>query len=86
MVRDEFNKVEITNDKQLKGVEFGKTQKVEFTAKKENELPEGDLNEKFVGKKHNATVCLKLKEGGIDAFWKSMIEVFTNIAKEIGNK
>ena len=50
MVRDEFNKIEITNDKQLKGVEFGKTQKVEFTAKKENELPEGDLNEKFVGK------------------------------------
>ena len=50
MVRDEFNKVEITNDKQLKGVEFGKTQKVEFTAKQENEAPEGDLNEKYVGK------------------------------------
>ena len=44
------------------------------------------FNEKFVGKKHNATVCLKLKEGGIDAFWKAMIEVFTNIAKEIDNK
>ena len=50
MIRDEFNKIEITNDKQLKGVEFGKTQKVEFTAKQENEAPEGDLNEKYVGK------------------------------------
>ena len=50
MIQDEFNKVEITNDKQLLKVEFGKTQKVEFTSKKENEIPEGDLNEKYVGK------------------------------------
>lgn len=50
MIHDEFNKVEITNDKQLKKVEFGKTQKAEFTAKKENDIPEGDLNEKYVGK------------------------------------
>ena len=50
MIQDEFNKVEITNDKQLLKVEFGKTQKAEFTVKKENEIPEGDLNEKYVGK------------------------------------
>ncbi len=50
MVRDEFNNVEITNDKQLLKVEFGKTQAAEFTSKKENPLPEGDLNEKYVGK------------------------------------
>lgn len=50
MIRDEFNKTEITNDKQLKRVEFGKTQKSEFTPKKENTIPESDLNEKYVGK------------------------------------
>ena len=50
MIRDEYNKVEITNDKQLLRVEFGKTQKVEFSSQKENTAPEGDLNEKYVGK------------------------------------
>ena len=50
MIRDEFNNVEITNDKQLLKVEFGKTQAAEFTSKKENPVPEGDLNEKYVGK------------------------------------
>lgn len=50
MFQDEFNKVEITNEKQLKRVEFGKTQAAEFTSKKENAIPEGDLNEKYVGK------------------------------------
>ena len=50
MIQDEYNKVEITNDKQLLRVEFGKTQLSEFTSKKENTVPEGDLNEKYVGK------------------------------------
>lgn len=50
MIRDEFNNVEVTNDKQLLRVEFGKTQAAEFTSKKENTVPEGDLNEKYVGK------------------------------------
>ena len=50
MIQDEYNKVEITNEKQLLKVEFGKIQKTEFTAKKENDIPEGDLNEKYVGK------------------------------------
>ena len=50
MIKDEFNNIEITNDKQTKLVEFGKTQKAEFTSKKENTVPEGELNEKFVGK------------------------------------
>ena len=50
MIQDEFNKVEITNDKQLLKVEFGKTQSSETTSKKENTVPEGDLNEKYVGK------------------------------------
>ena len=35
-------------------------------------------------KPNNATVCLKLKEGGHDAFWKAMIAVWTEIAKEVG--
>lgn len=50
MRNDEFNKIEITNDKQVRGVEFGKTQKIEFTPQKDNTVPEGDLNEKYIGK------------------------------------
>ena len=50
MRNDEFNKIEITNDKQVSGVEFGKTQKIEFTPQKDNTVPEGDLNEKYIGK------------------------------------
>ena len=50
MIRDEFNQIEVTNDKQLLRSEFGKTQKVEFSSQPDNKLPEGDLNEKYVGK------------------------------------
>ena len=50
MRNDEFNKVEITNEKQLRGIEFGKTQKFEATSQKENKSPKGELNEKYVGK------------------------------------
>ena len=50
MRNDEFNKIEITNDKQLRGLEFGKTQDSETISQKENKLPEGELNEKYVGK------------------------------------
>ena len=50
MIQDEFNKVVVTNDKQLRGVEFGKTQFSESTSKSDNKIPEGDLNEKYVGK------------------------------------
>ena len=50
MRNDEFNKIEITNEKQIRGAEFGKTQSFEFTAQKENTLPEAEINDKFVGK------------------------------------
>ena len=50
MRNNEFNNVEITNDKQIKGLEFGKTQKSETIFQKDNKLPEGELNEKYVGK------------------------------------
>lgn len=50
MIRDEYNQIEVNNDKQTLKVEFGKTQKIEFSSQKENKLPEGDLNEKYVGK------------------------------------
>ena len=50
MIKDEYNQIEVTNDKQLLHSEFGKTQKVEFSSQNENKLPEGDLNEKYVGK------------------------------------
>lgn len=32
----------------------------------------------------NATVCLKLKEGGHEAFWNAIIKVWSDIAKEVG--
>ena len=36
MRNDEFNKVEITNEKQISGLEFGKTQRAETVSQKEN--------------------------------------------------
>jgi len=50
MRRNEFNNIEITNEKLTSGLEFGKTQKSETISQKENKLPEGELNEKYVGK------------------------------------
>ena len=50
MRNNEFNNVEITNEKQVSGLEFGKTQKSETISQNENKLPEGELNEKYVGK------------------------------------
>ena len=50
MRNDEFNNIVITNEKQVSGLEFGKTQKAEATSQKENKLPQGELNEKYVGK------------------------------------
>lgn len=50
MRNDEFNKIEVTNEKQTIGFEFGKTQKLEATSQKENKAPEGELNEKYIGK------------------------------------
>ncbi len=50
MRNDEFNKIEITNEKQTSGFEFGKTQKLEVTFQKDNKLPDGELNEKYIGK------------------------------------
>ena len=46
MRNDEFNNIVITNEKQVSGLEFGKTQKAETTSQKENKLPQGELNEK----------------------------------------
>ena len=50
MRNDEFNTVEVKNDKRTFGIEFGKTQKAEFTSQKDNKLPDGELNEKYFGK------------------------------------
>ena len=36
MRRDEFNNVNVTNDKQLRGVEFGKTNSNEIFSQREN--------------------------------------------------
>ena len=35
-------------------------------------------------KEPNATVCLKLKEGGHEAFWNEMCKAFNQISKEVG--
>ena len=50
MRNDEFNTVEVKNNKRTFGIEFGKTQKAEFTSQKDNKLPDGELNEKYFGK------------------------------------
>ena len=50
MIRDEFNTVEVKNEKQLSVREFGKTQKTEYSFQRENKVPEAELNEKYVGK------------------------------------
>ena len=50
MTRDEFNVVEITNEKQVMKVEFGKAQSTEYSFHNDNTVPKGELNEKYVGK------------------------------------
>ena len=50
MIRDEFNQVEVKNNRSTTYREYGKTQKVEFSPHAENKAPEGELNEKYVGK------------------------------------
>lgn len=50
MIRDEFNVIEVTNEKHVSVKEFGKTQKTEYSFHNDNKIPEGELNEKFVGK------------------------------------
>ena len=44
MRRDEFNNVNITNDKQLRGIEFGKTNSNEIFSQRENTVNNSELN------------------------------------------
>ena len=44
MRRDEFNNVNVTNDKQLRGVEFGRTTNNEIFSQRENVVNQGELN------------------------------------------
>ena len=44
MRRDEFNNVNITNDKQLRGIEFGKTNSNEIFSQRENTVNKSELN------------------------------------------
>ena len=46
MIRDEFNSVKVTNEKQAGRSEFGKTQQTEYTFHKDNKLPDVELNDK----------------------------------------
>ena len=46
MIRDEFNSVKVTNEKQVGRSEFGKTQQTEYTFHKDNKLPDVELNDK----------------------------------------
>lgn len=50
MIKDEFNQVEIKNENAITKVEFGKTQKTESTFQNDNKIPNGELNEKYIGK------------------------------------
>ncbi len=44
MRRDEFNNINVTNDQQLRGVEFGKTVKFDFSTQRENQVNKEELN------------------------------------------
>ena len=47
MIKDEFNKIEVTNDKQVTAQEFGKTQKSESFSYRGNTIPEEEFNKKI---------------------------------------
>lgn len=47
MIRDEFNSVKVTNEKQIGRSEFGKTQKAEYSFQQENKVPDVELNDKI---------------------------------------
>ena len=47
MIKDEFNNIEVTNDKQVGLKEFGKTQKSESTSFHGNKIPEEEFNKKI---------------------------------------
>lgn len=47
MIRDEFNSVKVTNEKQIGRSEFGKTQKAEYSFQQDNKVPDVELNDKI---------------------------------------
>lgn len=47
MVRDEFNEVKVTNEKQIGRTEFGKTQSTEYSFYNDNKVPDVELNDKI---------------------------------------
>ena len=47
MIKDEFNQIEVTNEKQVTIKEFGKTQKAEFSSHRDNKIPEEEFNRKI---------------------------------------
>ena len=55
MIKDGFNDIKITNDSQTKGVEFGPTQKTEFSEQGETQLHRSAYNPNLVKKANTTT-------------------------------
>ena len=61
MVKDEFNKIEVTNEKQVTIKEFGKTQKAEFSSHRDNEIPDEEYNKKIKFDTHPNHTNIEIK-------------------------
>ena len=62
MIKDEFNKIEVTNEKQVTIKEFGKTQKVEFSSHRDNEIPDEEYNKKIKFDTHPNHTNIEIKD------------------------
>ena len=62
MIKDEFNKIEVTNEKQVTIKEFGKTQKAEFSSYRDNNIPDEEFNKKIKFDTHPNNTNIEIKD------------------------
>lgn len=62
MIKDEFNNIEVTNDKQMNVKEFGKTQKSESSSFRGNKIPEEEYNKKIKFDTHPNHTNIEIKD------------------------
>ena len=60
MIEDEFNKIVVTNDIQVRNGEFGKTQSAEFLSHGGNEVPKEEFNNKTKFENHSGRPNFKV--------------------------
>lgn len=83
MINDEFNKIEITNDKSSFKKEFGKTQKVEFSSYRDNKVPSEEFNKKIKFNTHPNHTNIEIKDKAQD-ITKAVKVTSVNAANSIG--